>query len=100
MFPMQAQAMLSGADQGQREAMSALPSQFQNKGVSEPRNPFEGSLNQIAQDVLNVAALLNKQGDHYRGCVEDLYGLAFKLKKVNNDLTDIVQDGAKKDAGY
>lgn len=93
MLPEQAQAMLSGVGQGQALSQSILPSVYQPNGGDRPRNPYEGSLDMIADQLLEVAARLREEGSKFRNQVEELYSLSFKVKKLNNNLTDIVTEG-------
>jgi hypothetical protein len=93
MMPQQAQAMMTGINQGQQQANSILPSVYQPKGKAAARNPWEGSLDIIADQLLTIASQINDQGGAYRDHTEELYALAYKVKKTNNALTKCAQEG-------
>lgn len=85
--------MMTGINQGQQQSNSILPSVYQPKGADKARNPWEGTLDILADQILQVASAVNDQGGAYRKCTEDLYAIAYKLKKTNNELTTKAQEG-------
>jgi hypothetical protein len=93
MLTPQAQAMVQGMQQGNKDAQSILPSAYQPQGRAQPRNRWEGVLNMINTHLLEVAAGVGQQGQQFRDQVEKLYKLAYELKKLNNQLTDIAVEG-------
>lgn len=93
MLTPQTQAMISGLQQGDRQAQSILPSAFQPQGRPQPTNPWEGILNMIQQNILEVAAGVGKQGMAYNDQKERLYKFAYEIQKLNNQLTDMAIEG-------
>lgn len=95
----QSQAMFQGMQDGQRQAQSILPSAFQPQGRGQPTNPWEGTLNMIVSQIMEVAAGVGSQGQAYREQKERLYKFAYEIQKLNNSLTDMAEEGANpKDA--
>lgn len=93
MLTPQAQAMMQGMQSGSREAQSILPSTFQPQGRAQPTNPFEGVLNLVSNQILQVAHGVGQQGQAYRDCKEKLLKLAYEIQRVNNELTDMAIEG-------
>lgn len=96
MLTPQTQAMVQGMQQGSQQAQSILPSTFQPQGRSGPSNPWEGVLNMIQSQILEVAAGVGQQGLAYNDQKERLYKFAYELQKLNNQLTDMAIDGGMK----
>ena len=92
-------AMLTGFASGDRQAASILPNQFQPMGKPAAKNPFQGSIDLIIKQLLDITYEVQQQGDEHRDCVEKLYKIVFDLSKVNNELTDIAE-GDESSGGY
>lgn len=89
----QGQAMIQGTQQGNQQAQSMLPSAFQTQGRAQPTNPYEGSLNLIVTQIMEVASGVGGQGQAYREQKERLYKFAYEIQKLNNQLTDMAMEG-------
>ena len=92
-------SMLTGFAQGNAQAQSIMPNGYQPMGKAAAKNPFQGSIDLIVNQVLQIAFEVKQQGDEHRDCVEKLYKVVFDLNKINNELTDIAE-GDETGAGY
>jgi len=92
-------AMLMGIGQGAHQAQAILPNPYQPTGKAQAKNPFQGSIDLIINQILEINHQLSQQGDQFRGCTEKLFKVTFDLAKINNELTDIAE-GDEDGAGY
>lgn len=93
MLTPQAQAMVSGTQSGQQQAQSILPSTFQPQGRPQPTNPFEGVLNLVNNQILQVTYGVGQQGQNTREVVAKLLKISYEIQKINNELTDMAIEG-------
>ena len=82
---------MQGISDGQSELQSVMPSAYQPKGKAYPQNPFQGTLDAIKDQLLEVASLIGKQGDEFREQEQSLIKAAFDVTKVNNQLLKAAQ---------
>ena len=87
------QAMVSGMQQGQQQASSILPSAFQPQGRAQPTNPWQGVLDSVNNQLLQVAYGVGQQGQAFREFQARLLKLAYETTKLSNELTETAAEG-------
>jgi hypothetical protein len=93
MIPPPSQAIMQGLSQGNAQAQSILPSVYQPRGGAQPQNPWQGSLDTVADQLLSLGKSIRSQGEKFREEAEKLYKAAHDITKVNNTLTKFAQEG-------
>lgn len=81
-------AMMSGMAQGDAAARSILPNAYQPRGKAQANNPFQGTIDSIIDQILQIAYEVRGQGDANRDCVDRFYKVTFDLAKINKDLSE------------
>jgi hypothetical protein len=101
MLPPSAMAMMNGLSQGNSEAQSSLPSVYQPQGVSQPVNPFQGTIDQVVDQIMSLGQSINEQGQAYREIGVTFFKCAYELAKANERLNQTAEKGTEKaNEGY
>jgi hypothetical protein len=92
--------MISGIQSGNQQAAALMPSVYQPLGRPKPRNPYQGTIDLLVNQVLELAhSVKTTGGDGFRDCSEKLLKISYELTKINNMLTEVIQ-GDDESGGY
>ncbi len=93
-------AMIGGLQAGNQQAQALLPSVYQPQGRAKPTNPYQGTIDLLVNQVLELAhSIKSTGGDGFRDCSEKLMKISYELTKINNQLRDELQ-GDDESGGY
>lgn len=83
---------------GQAEAQSMLPSVYQPQGKAKATNPWQGALDTVCDQLLDLAGQVKDSGgDKVREVSVVLQKCAYEIAKQNNNLSKLAQ-GEQDDA--
>ena len=84
--------MLQGTAQGAQQAQSIMPSVYQPQGKAKPQNPWQGSLDLINLQLLDIAHQVRQQGDAYRDIAIDFQKAANDISKANAKISGLLDE--------